>query len=82
MVPGVVVGATEVAAGILRHLGPPAPPALLHLPVGDRAGIIALRDGRVIALVLLTIEDGVVAHVHALSGPTPRAAVTTVLGLR
>jgi RNA polymerase sigma-70 factor (ECF subfamily) len=81
VVPGVVAGATEVAAGILRYLGPPASPTLLHLPVGDQAGIVALRDHRVLALVLLTIEDGLVAHVHALAGPAPRAAVTAILGL-
>jgi RNA polymerase sigma-70 factor (ECF subfamily) len=81
IVPGVVAGATEVAAGILRYLGPPASPTLLHLPVGDRVGIVALRDHRVLALVLLTIENGLVAHVHALAGPTPRAAVTAILGL-
>jgi RNA polymerase sigma-70 factor, ECF subfamily len=81
VVPDVAVGATDVAAGILRYLGPPASPTLLHLPVGDRAGIVALRDHRVLALVLLTIENGLVAHIHALAGPTPRAAVTAILGL-
>jgi RNA polymerase sigma-70 factor (ECF subfamily) len=80
-VPGVVVGATDVAPGILRYLGPPASPTLLHLPVGDRIGIVALRDHRVLALVLLTIEGGLVVHVHALAGQAPRAAVSTVLGL-
>jgi RNA polymerase sigma-70 factor (ECF subfamily) len=82
IVPGVVVGATEVAPGILRYLGPPASPTLLHLPVGDRVGIVAMRDRRVLALVLLTIENGLVVHVDALSGEGPRAAVSAVLGLR
>jgi RNA polymerase sigma-70 factor (ECF subfamily) len=82
MVPGVVVGATEVAPGILRYLGPPASPTLLYLPVGDRVGIVAMRDRRVLALVLLTIESGLVVHVDALAGESPRAAVSAVLGLR
>jgi RNA polymerase sigma-70 factor, ECF subfamily len=81
VVPGVVTGASDVAAGILRYLGPPASPTLLHLPVGDQAGIVALRDHKVLALVLLTIDNGLVAHVHALAGPGPRAAVTAILGL-
>jgi RNA polymerase sigma-70 factor (ECF subfamily) len=81
VVPGVVAGATEVAAGILRYLGPPASPTLLYLPVGDRVGIVALRDRKVLAIVLLTIDNGLVAHVHALAGPTPRVAVTAILGL-
>src|SRR5437899_2876809 len=58
--PAVVVGAANVAPGILRYLGPPASPTLLHLPVGDRIGIVALRDHHVLALVLLTIEQGLV----------------------
>jgi RNA polymerase sigma-70 factor (ECF subfamily) len=82
LVPEVVVGATAVAPGILRYLGPPASPALLHLPIGDRIGIVALRDRRVLALVLLTIENGLVVHVDALAGEGPRAAVSAALGLR
>jgi RNA polymerase sigma-70 factor (ECF subfamily) len=81
VVPGVVVGPADVAAGILRYLGPPASPTLLHLPLGDRAGIVALHRHRVLALVVLTIHNGLVTHVHALAGPTPRATVTATLGL-
>jgi RNA polymerase sigma-70 factor (ECF subfamily) len=82
LVPGVVVGAADVAPGILRYLGPPASPTLLHLPVGDRVGIVAMRDHRVLALVVLKIDHGLVVHVDALAGEGPRAAVSTVLGLR
>jgi hypothetical protein len=78
----VAVGATDVAPGILRYLGPPASPTLLHLHVGDRIGIVALRDHQVLALVLLTIENGLVVHVDAVAGEAPRAAVTAVLGMR
>ncbi|MCU1486897.1 MAG: hypothetical protein JWN67_3643, partial [Actinomycetia bacterium] len=62
LVPAVVSGAAEVAPGILRYLGPPASPALLYLPVGDRVGIVAMRERRVLALVVLTIENGLVVH--------------------
>jgi RNA polymerase sigma-70 factor (ECF subfamily) len=82
IVPGVVVGAANVAPGILRYLGPPASPTLLHLPVGDRVGIVAIRDHRVLALVLLTIDHGLVVHVDALAGEGPRAVVSAALGLR
>lgn len=82
IVPGVLAGAAEVAPGIMRYLGPPASPTLLHLPVGDRIGIVALRDRQVLALVLLTIDDGLVIHVDALAGEGPRAAVSAALGLR
>ena len=80
-VPGVVVGADNVGPGILRYLGPPASPTLLHLPVGDRIGIVAMHDRRVLALVLLTIQEGLVVHVDALARPGPRAAVSAALGL-
>jgi hypothetical protein len=66
----------------MRYLGPPASPALLHVPVGNRIGIVALRDHRVLALVLLTIDNGTIVHVDALAGEGPRAAVSTALGLR
>ena len=82
VVPEVLVGSAAVAPGILRYLGPPASPTLLHLPVGDRVGIVAMRDHRVLALVLLTIDDGLVVHVDALAGEGPRAAVSRALGLR
>ena len=83
VIPGVLVGAAKVAPGIMRYLGPPTAPTLLHLPVGDRIGIVALRGRRVAALVLLTIhEDGLIAHVDALAGAGPRAAVSAAIGLR
>jgi RNA polymerase sigma-70 factor (ECF subfamily) len=79
--PAVRVGAAEVAPGILRYLGPPASPTLLHLPVGDRIGIVALRERRVLALVLLKIDNGLIVHIDALAKPGPRAAVSAALGL-
>jgi RNA polymerase sigma-70 factor (ECF subfamily) len=81
VVPDVAVGAAAVAPGILRYLGPPASPTLLYVPVGDRVGIVALRDRRVLALVLLTIANGLVVHIDALAGAAPRAAVSAALGL-
>lgn len=81
LAPETVVGSDEVAAGILRYLGPPASPSLLHLPVGDRIGIVLLVERKVRALVLLTVSDGRIVHVDALAGSGPRLAVTKVLGL-
>jgi RNA polymerase sigma-70 factor (ECF subfamily) len=79
----VAIGALDVASGILGYLGPPASPTLLHLPVADRVGIVAIRGHVVLALILLTIDDnGLVVHVDALAGPGPRAAVSAALGLR
>jgi RNA polymerase sigma-70 factor (ECF subfamily) len=79
--PDVVVGAANVAPGILRYLGPPASPTLLHIPVDDRIGIVALHGRRVAALVLLTLAGDIIVHVDAFAGEGPRAAVSAALGL-
>ena len=68
VVSGVLVGATHIAPAILRYLGPPAAPTLVHLPVGGRVGIVALRDRRVLALVVLKVDNGLVVHIDALAG--------------
>ena len=81
VVAGVVVGAEEVARGILRYLGPPDSPTMLYLPVGDRIGIAAMRDNRVLALIVLKIHNGLVAHIDALAGEGPRSAVSAALRL-
>ena len=75
-----VVGAELVAPGIMRYLGPAAGATLLHVPIDDRAGIVAMRDGRVLALVVLTVAAQRVTHIEALAGAGPRAAVAKVLG--
>ncbi len=76
-----VVGADLVAPGILRYLGPPVGPTLVHVPVGDGVGIVALRDHTVLALVVLTIEADRVVHVEALAGAAPRTTISRVLGV-
>ena len=58
-----------------------AGPTLVYVPVGVGVGIVALRDHRVLALVVLTIEDGRVVHVEALASDGPRRALSRALGL-
>jgi RNA polymerase sigma-70 factor (ECF subfamily) len=82
VVAGDVEGAAAIAPQILRYLGPPASPTLLHVPLGDRAGVVAVRGRQVLALVVLTIAHDRVIHIEALAGPGPRAAVGRALGLR
>jgi RNA polymerase sigma-70 factor, ECF subfamily len=82
VVAGVAVGAGEVAQGTLRYLGPPDSPTMLYLPVGDRIGIVAMRDRRVLALIVLKIDNGLVVHIDALAGEGPRSAVSRALRLR
>jgi RNA polymerase sigma-70 factor (ECF subfamily) len=74
-------GAPAVARGILHYLGQGSP-TLLHMPVGERIGIVTLDGHEVLALVLLTVREGRIVHLEALAGPGPRAAVGAALGLR
>jgi RNA polymerase sigma-70 factor, ECF subfamily len=82
IVPGVLVGAAEVAAGIMRYLGPPASLRCCTCPSVIGSASWRCGDRRVLALVLLTIGDGLVVHVDALAGKGPRAAVSAALGVR
>ncbi len=64
----------------MRFLGPAAAATPLHVPIEDRAGIVAMRDARVLALVVLTVIDQRVTHIEAFAGAGPRAALAKVLG--
>lgn len=77
----VVSGADHVAVGVMRDLGPAVAPTLLHIPLEDRAGIVAVLGQRVAALVVLTAEHGAVVHVDVMAGPESIVAVTAALGL-
>lgn len=76
----VQVGADAVAAGTMRYLGPASGLTLLHLPVGRRMGVVALRDRTVAAFVVLEIEAGRVSHIEAVSGPAARRAIAQAIG--
>lgn len=75
------VGADAVAAGTMRYLGPASRLTLLQLPVGDRIGVIALRERGVAALVVLEISGERIVHIEAVSGPAARQAIGQAIGL-
>ncbi len=74
-----VVGRDRVARGTLVFLGPDSDTTLLSLPTPRQPSILALRDGRAVILVTLTIRDGVVEHLHALADPVKLAPITDAL---
>lgn len=61
-----VHGAHDAAAQALRILGPRSGMQLVPLPVEDRAGVVALRDGRVVAVVRLDERNGRISHMRAI----------------
>ena len=67
VVSGVLVGATHIVLGDLALPGAAAAPTLVHLPVGGRVGIVALRD-RGPGPRRLKVDNGLVVHRDALAG--------------
>lgn len=78
----VAVGRDNVGPLLLLFLGPDANTTLVSLHTGDEANIVALRDGRVVTLLTLTISGEMVCHVHALADPAALAPIADVLGGR
>jgi RNA polymerase sigma-70 factor (ECF subfamily) len=77
----IVAGREAVAAMALRFLGPKSSTTLLSLPAGNESGVVALRDGRVVSLLALTIRDGRVGHIDGIADPAKLEPITAALGL-
>jgi RNA polymerase sigma-70 factor (ECF subfamily) len=74
-----VVGRDRVGPNTLRYIGPDAGVTLVSLPTGRRPSVLALRDGRAVVLLTLTVRDGLVEHIDALVDPVKLAPVTAAL---
>jgi RNA polymerase sigma-70 factor, ECF subfamily len=75
--PPIVVGPEAVAAGVLRYFGPETSTVLLSLPAdAGEVSLVAFRDHSVFALVTLTLQDGLVHHIHSLVDPVRLAPLT------
>ena len=75
-------GAHRVATGLLRYLGPSASTTLLSLPAVGEAGVIALRDGRIVTIVTLTVREGRIEHIEALVDSFKLEPIARALGTR
>jgi RNA polymerase sigma-70 factor (ECF subfamily) len=74
--PGGVVGAAppvagreEVARRTLGYIGPKSNTTLVSWFVNGKPAIAVARGGSIIVVVLLTIRDGLVDHMHAVGDP-------------
>ena len=72
-------GRDPVARGALRYLGPDSGTTLVSVPTPGDPSVLALRDGEAVALVTLTVHDGLVDHIHAIADPAKLAPVTAAL---
>jgi RNA polymerase sigma-70 factor (ECF subfamily) len=73
-----IVGRLRVARSLLQALRA-GHVTLVPMPVNGQPGAIALRDGQVAAVFALTIQDGLIKHIHAIANPYKLAYVTWML---
>ena len=76
----VSVGRDVIAPQIMVFLGPDSNASLVPLHTGADAHVVALRDGHVVSVVTLTVEDERVVHIHALADPVKLGPIADVLG--
>jgi hypothetical protein len=51
----------------------------VSVPTAGDPSVLALLDGRAVALITLTISDGLITHAHAVADPPKLAPVTAAL---
>jgi RNA polymerase sigma-70 factor (ECF subfamily) len=73
-----IVGRLRVARSLLQALRA-AQVSFIPMPVNGQPGAIALRDGRVAAVFALTVQHGLIQHIHAIANPYKLAYVTWML---
>jgi RNA polymerase sigma-70 factor (ECF subfamily) len=75
-----VEGRDRVATTTLRFYGPDSSTTLLSLPLAGGAGIVAVRDGSVFALITLRVHGDVIGHLHGVIDPIRVAPLNRVIG--
>jgi RNA polymerase sigma-70 factor, ECF subfamily len=82
-------GAERVAGGLLLFLGPESaaePTDFVSLPTGEVGGadvaFAVVRGGRLVGTFTLTVEGGLISHIHGILDPDKLAPVAEVLGAR
>jgi RNA polymerase sigma-70 factor, ECF subfamily len=73
-----IVGRVRVARSLLQALKA-GHVTLVPMLVKGQPGAIAMRDGRVAAVFALTVQDGLIQHIHAIANPYKLAYVTWML---
>ncbi|HZQ76901.1 MAG TPA: RNA polymerase sigma factor SigI [Acidimicrobiia bacterium] len=78
----VLSGRHPVARNLLRHLGGAAGVVLVSQPVNGWPGALAFKDGRLHAVLIMEVEDGLVADIHAIRNPQALAGVGRLVEAR
>ena len=62
-------GPTRVARRVIGYVGPHTGTTLVSWFVNDQPAVLVTHDGSIIVVLLLTIGDGLIEHVHAVGDP-------------
>ena len=62
-------GPTSVARRVIGYVGPHTDTTLVSSFVNDQPAVLVTRDGSIIVVLLLTIHDGLIDHMHAVGDP-------------
>jgi RNA polymerase sigma-70 factor, ECF subfamily len=76
-----VTGPADVAAAALRYLGPDSATTLLSLPAYREAGVVAVRRGRAVTFLALSVRHGLIHHFEGVVDPVKLAPISAALGL-
>ena len=62
-------GPRSVARRVIGYVGPHTDTTLVSSFVNDQPAVLVTRDGSIIVVLLLTIHDGLIDHMHAVGDP-------------
>jgi RNA polymerase sigma-70 factor (ECF subfamily) len=74
------VGRRQVAEQFLRFVRG-FRVTLVPMPVNGEPGVLALRDGRLVAVIAFEARDGLISRVHAIANPHKLSSVASLLHL-
>lgn len=73
------VGRLKVAKRIMTFLGPASRTTLTQRDVNGEPGIIAMRDGAALSVLVFTMKGGAITRVYGVADPRKLAHITRVL---
>jgi RNA polymerase sigma-70 factor (ECF subfamily) len=76
------LGREKVAEQVMKFFGAPSGTTMTAREINGEPGILAFRDGAVVAVLALTVKQGLVTRVYAVADPRKLAQIRRVLERR
>ena len=73
------VGREQVAQQLMRFFGAPSGTTMMAREINGEPGIVAFRGGAVVAVLTLSVRDGLVTRVYGVADPRKLGQVRRVL---